>query len=236
VDSVSNILGGGLEDFNDFGSLGQDTGFAGGFSPISGGRSVLTLNTFVNGASNDVAGNYTFAAYPFTSNGVTGIQLLEIDNSANIGFNGVTQGAAFVQTSTTLAATQGYGLDLSAINTNAGGTPFEEDDIAEFVTTSSGFNGLVDVNDEGSTFNPQTLNGSYSAGGAGYTATTTNFANFNIYVVNGSTFLILETDSNQIGIGIFELQGAAGSPGTPQPAISMLHAPVSPHAGLRSKR
>jgi hypothetical protein len=236
LDANSNVAAGGIEDFNDLGVLGQDTSFAGGFSPISGGRSLLSLTTFVNGAANDIGGTYTFAAYPFTSNGVTGIQLLEIDSSATIGFNGVTQGAAFVQTSTTLAATQGYGLNLSAINTNAGGTPFEEDDIAEFVTTSSAFTGLVDVNDEGSTFSPQTLNGNYSAGGAGYTATTTNFANFNIYVVNGSTFLILEIDNNQIGAGIFELQNASGIPGAAQPAISILHAPASPHAALRRKQ
>jgi len=241
IDANSNVLAGGLEDFNDGIIVGQDATFGGGFSPISGGRSVLTLTTFVNGAANAVAGTYTFAAYPFTSNGVTGIQLLEIDNSATIGFNGVTQGAAFVQTSTTLAATQGYGFDLSAINIGGITGAFEEDDIAEFVTSSSGFTGLVDINDEGSFSNPQTLSGTYTAAGTGrYTATTTEhgnpFVGYTFYVVNGSTYLVLETDNNQIGLGIFELQSAAGSPGTAQPAISPLRAPVSPHAGLRRKQ
>jgi hypothetical protein len=242
TDANSNVLTGGVEDFNDNGlQVAQDTSFGGGFSPISGGRSVLTLTTFVNGAANDVSGTYTFAAYPFTSNGVTGIQLLEIDNSATIGFNGVTQGAAFVQTSTTLAATQGYGFDLSAINVGGITGAFEEDDIAEFVTSSSGFTGLVDINDEGSFSNPQTFSGTYTAGGTGrYTATTTEhgnpFVGYAFYVVNGSTFLVLETDNNQIGLGIFEEQSAAGSPGTAQPGISMLRAPVSPHPGLRRKQ
>ncbi len=235
VDANSNVLGGGFEDYNDGGAVNQDTSFGGGFSAISGGRSVLTLTSFVNGAANDVAGTYTFAAYPFTSNGVAGIQLMEIDSSV---VNGVTSGAAFVQTSTAQPGNQGYGLDLSAINIGNGpGSFFEEDDIAEFVSSSGGFNGIVDINDEGSLSFDQSLSGSYPAAGSATTTEHGNtFVSYNFYPVNATTFLLLEIDGNQVGTGIFEQQNASGSPGAAQPGISMLHTMVVPHAAMRHKK
>jgi len=237
LDANSAISAGGVEDYNDNGIINQSTTITGGFSAISGGRSTLTLTGFVNGAANDVASTYTFAAYPFTSNGVSGVELLEIDSSGAIGFNGVTVGTTFVQTSTSIAASQGYGLNLSGINITNGVTAFfEEDDIAEFTTTSTGFAGIVDLNDEGTTTFDQSLSGSYTApsGGRG-TFTTSNFVNGNFYAVNGSTLLVLETDSNQIGLGIFEQQGGSGIPGAVQSSSVSVLRPVSPH-GFLSRR
>jgi hypothetical protein len=197
--NAGGIVTTGLEDVNDGGSPFQSTTVSGTVAALAGGRSVLTLSNFINGGLNGALASYAFAAYPFTSNGVTGLQLLEIDGA------GVTSGAAFVQTGTTLAGSQGYGLNLSAFN----GGGFEEDDIAEFTTTSSGFSGLLDFNQQGSTGFQQPLNGSYTAAdstGRG-TFTTTKFFNGNFYVVDSSTLLILETDNNQVGLGVVELQG-----------------------------
>jgi hypothetical protein len=226
----------GAEDFNDAGIIdATPVAFSGGFSALTGGRSQLSVATFVNGAANDVAGSYLFAAYPFSSNGVTGVQLMEIDGL-------VTSGVAYVQSSTTLAPSQGYGLNLSAVNvSNGAGGFYEEDDIAEFQATSTAFTpGIVDINDATvGTLYKQTFNGTYaSVTGGEYTATTTEqgnaFVNFNFYAVNGSTFLLLETDAGQIGTGIFELQNASTSPGA-EPGISMVRASsVSAHA-LRRK-
>ncbi len=100
----------GLEDFNDGVSVSQANSVTGNISGVSGGRSVLSLSGFVNGAPNNIPGNYRFAAYPFTfgGGGGSGMQLLEIDGL------GITSGAAYAQTSATLAASQGYGLNLSA--------------------------------------------------------------------------------------------------------------------------
>ena len=225
----SAVSGGGVEDFNDGGTVGQDTSFGGGFAPLSGGRSVLNLTAFANGGANDVPGTYAFAAYPFSSNGVSGVALLEIDGL------GVTSGAAFLQTTTTLAASQGYGLNLSAINLGTGSGEFEEDDIAEFTTASGTYTGIVDLNDEGTLTLGKALTGAYQTGGTGrYTATTTNYFNYDIYVVNSSTYLIMETDADQIGTGILELQNASASPGS-QPGISMLRSAVRAHAALRHK-
>ena len=112
----------GLEDFIDgAGSVNQVHSVSGSFSVVSGGRSVLSLSGFVNGAAN-TPGNYTFAAYPFTfSGGGTGIQLLEIDGL------GITSGAAYAQTSTSLAASQVYGLNLSALNLNEVEKPISQE-------------------------------------------------------------------------------------------------------------
>lgn len=233
LDANSNVTTGGTEDFNDGGVVGADSSFAGGFSPISAGRSVLTLTGFVNSATNQIAGSYTFAAYPFTSNGVTGLQLLEIDNGL-----GVTSGSAYVQTGTSLATSQGYGLNLSAIDLGNGSGEFEEDDIAEFSTTSSGFSGKIDYNDgaAGGLTQGQSLSGSYTASGptGRYTVTTTNAPNFNLYAVNGSTFLLLETDSNQIGTGVVELQNASGSVSS-EPGVTMHRSTAGSHPLLRRR-
>lgn len=237
--SSGGTITAGMEDFNDGGNVDAAPVTVGGsFGPLTGGRSVLSLTGFVNGAANDVPGNYTFAAYPFTSNGVTGVQLLEIDSGIT---NAITAGTAFLQTSTSLAASQGYGFSLSAINAGNGTGAFEEDDIAEFTTTGSGFTGIVDINDEGglsfdqafssSTYNPP------DSSGRGTAITTEHgnaFVSYNFYVVNGSTVLLLETDSNQIGTGIFELQNGSGSPGA-QPGISMFRPAVPAHAAMRHK-
>jgi hypothetical protein len=229
-------VAGGAEDFNDTGLIDSaPVIFSGGFSALTGGRSQLNVASFVNGAANDVPGNYLFAAYPFSSNGVTGVQLMEIDG-------GITSGVAYVQSGTTLAASQGYGLNLSAINvSNGAGGFFEEDDIAEFQATSTAFTpGIVDINDvtQGTSYK-QSFSGTYANVATGeYTATTTEagnaFVNFNFYAVNASTFLLLEIDPGQIGTGIFELQNASTSPGA-EPGISMVRASsVQAHA-LRRK-
>jgi hypothetical protein len=221
VSSSATIVA-GVEDFNDGGTLGTGTSVGGSFSALAGGRSVLQVTGFVNGA-NGATGTYNFAAYPFVSNGITGIQLLDIDTGL------VTSGVAYAQSATSVVASQGYALNLSALN--FGGTSiFEEDDTAEFTTTSSGFTGVVDLNDESSLAFKQALSGTYSVDGTGRgTAAAPNFFNFNFYVVNSSTALLLETDQTQVGTGVFELQGNGASPGAIKAPGSLLRAPVSPH-------
>jgi hypothetical protein len=147
------------------------------------------------------------------SGGDTGIELLEIDGL------GITSGAAYAQTSTSLAASQGYGLNFTGLNSNIVVktiAQLEEDDIAQFTTTTSGFSGFVDLHTNNMLTFDKALTGSFPAAvdsnGRG-TATTTYF-DFDFYVVNSSTFLLLVTDQ-QVGTGTFELQNPAGSPGTP---------------------
>jgi hypothetical protein len=238
LDGNSNVTSGALEDFNDNGTVGLGGSFGGGFSALAGGRSVLTLTGFQNGSTNDIAGTYVFAAYPFTSNGVTGMELLEIDGL------GVTSGTAYVQTGTDFAASQGYGLNVSAVNTSqiSSGSEFEEDDIAEFTATSStAFSGIEDVSDEGiSFFYDQSLSGAIAAGPTGEFAVTINANNnfnlftFNLYAVNDSTFLVLETDGAQIGTGVVEIQNSSATPGG-EPGIIHPQARPGAHVALRRR-
>ncbi|MGA7929666.1 MAG: hypothetical protein WCA20_27195 [Candidatus Sulfotelmatobacter sp.] len=222
----SGTITAGLEDFNDALTVGLGQGISGGgFSALSGGRSTLNLTGFVNGAASDLAGSYTFAAYPFTYTGGTGIQLLEIDGL------GITSGAAYPQSSTTLAAPpQGYGFNLTGINPNG-----EEDDIAEFVTSSSGFNGIADLNDDAVLSPGKALSATYVApDGNGEGSATTNYWAFNFYVVNPTTYILLETDASQVGMGTFEQQSNS-SGGAVQSVVSMLRPPVRPHSALKRR-
>jgi hypothetical protein len=225
--NTGGTISAGLEDFNDALTVGQGLGISGGgFSTLSGGRSTLSLNGFVNGAASDLAGNYNFAAYPFTYSGGTGIQLLEIDNL------GITSGAAYPQSSTALAAPpQGYGLNLTGANPNG-----EEDDIAEFTTTTNGFSGIVDLNDDTVLSSGKALSATYVApDGNGRGSATTNYWEFNFYVVNPTTYILLETDTSQVGQGIFEQQGSS-SGATVQSVASILRPAVRLHSPLKRRQ
>jgi len=198
----------GVEDYNDGGTTGTASTVTGGFSALSGGRALLTLNGIENGGNSGTLGNYTFAAYPSSG----GTILLEVD-----GF-GITSGSALVQSNTTFGASSGYAVNLSAVNTSS-----EEDDIAEFTSTSSGFSGLIDLNDEGTLNFDQRLSGSYQtvSGPFGRYSLTSNAFNGNFYTVDGSTVLFLEMDNNQVGTAIFETQSA------PSAAANLVHASVA---------
>jgi len=220
----SGTISAGLEDFNDGGNVNTATAVGGSVAPVTGGRSVFSLTGFVNGAASDVPGTYTFAAYPFTAGGLNGIQLLEIDNG------GITSGTAYAQAATTLGS-QGFGLNLTGFNS------VEEDDIAEFTTTSSGFSGIVDLNDDGATtFDKGISTSNFTAPDSnGRGQAVTNFFSFNFYTVNSGTYLILEVDTTQVGLGTFEVQSGAGASSAAQPAASLMR-PVMHAHGARSKQ
>jgi len=198
----------GLEDYNDAGSIGQVTGFGGSFTPFSGGRTELTLNGIYNGVSG-VSSNVIFAAYPSSG----GIQLLEIGSPGSGSPGGlITGGFALSQGSVGTLAAQGYGLNLSAVNSQS-----EEDDIAEFVVNSSNaYNGAEDINDDGTLTSAARFDGTVTsnsaAPGYGAAASSSGQINFNYYLANGgSTALILETDTNQLGVGSFDLQSSSAA-------------------------
>lgn len=216
--NATGTISAGLEDFNDAGNVGQSTSVGGSIAAVTGGRSQFTISGFVNGAPSDVGGTYTFAAYPFTFSGGTGVQLLEIDDG------GITSGVAFGQTATTLAASQGFGLNLTGFNS------VEEDDIAEFTTTSTGFSGILDQNDDSNPLNfDKALTGSFPTGvdSNGRGTASTNYFNFDFYVVNNSTCILLEVDTTQVGLGTFEEQSGTAAAAAARPAASLLR-PITP--------
>lgn len=210
---------GGLEDVNSNGAVSSaQVPFSGtpSIGPFGfGGRATVNLTGFVPATQ--------WVVYPSSG----GLLMLETDSAS------VTLGAAYAQTGTSLPATQGYGLNLTAFNL----VGFEEDDIAEFTTTSTGFSGIVDVNDEASlTFN-KSLSGNYNPLASGRSTATTNFFNYTFYAVNNSTFLLLETDTNQVGVGTFELQNSAsaGAAAALHPQRSMVLPAGKFHPAFRHK-
>jgi hypothetical protein len=238
--AVSN----GIQDANIFGTLATAPSVGGDYTSV-GARTSLTLSGIYNVITSDqepVTGTFGFAAYPFNG----GVFLLEADN-----LGGIEAGAAYPQTSTSLAASQGYGMNLTGVNSTG-----EVDIIAEFVTNSSGgfSSGLYDANDATILIPNAQLNGSSST-----PATYTNNANGRgiilfpdlqvnsnsvvdslsliSYAVNDSTLLLLENDTDQGAIGILQLQDATGSGGAIRPAtFSMVRPAARAHGDLRKKK
>lgn len=222
----TNLITGGLEDINDAGYVAQSPSVTGNFTS-SGPRSTLTLEGIYDGylaGDSPVAGNYTFAAYPYKG----GIALLEIDNGAGNSL-GISGGSAFVQTATSLSSGQGYALNLTGAN--AAG---EADMIAEFTTSGDSASGIYDVNNLGFLVFDASLGGdgvySGSANGTGtmqfpYLQTTGNSyigaLDLDYFVIDGSSAILLETDSYQTAAGSLILQN--GSSGAPPALFRQLH-------------
>ena len=197
----------------------------------TGGRVVITLTQSIPAT--------TITVYPSS----VGLVMLETDTNA------VSLGVAYPQTNgAALATSQGYAFDLSAVNFSNGiSSAVEEDDIGQFNTTSStAYNGEVYINDEGSTNAPQTWDGTISGNAVTTTAGGSGFVSFNFYPITNSQFLVLETDGNQIGTGIFFAQTSPSSAVTAATATRALptfavHPLVRPHLGrtrgsLRTKQ
>jgi hypothetical protein len=205
----SSTISSGSEDYNDGGVTDQTPlAFSGALSGANG-RYVVQLNGFENGV-NGAVGSFAFAAYP----SVGGIQLVEIDG------NGVTSGVGFSQTSTALAANEGYGFGLTAVNQSS-----REDDIAEFTTTSTAFSGAIDYNDQGLSLSfRQPLNGTYTpdapATGAGVFTANAFFGVY--YTVDSSNALFIELDSTQLGLGAFQTQNAGAKSNLASAHLAMI--------------
>lgn len=222
IDGVSAISR-GSEDVNNNGNvLSAALSFSGSYAAAGsvGGRTLFNLTSFT--------GATQLVAYPTAS---AGIQILEIDNG------GLLDGVAIPQTAgATLTASQGYGLGLAAINIGSLSGAFEEDDIAEFTATSSGFNGLIDVNDEGSLNFDQKLSGSFApdSPATGRGVLTSNAFNGVFYTVDSSTALFLETDTNQVGSGSLQLQTPGSSSAAAATRMTVIH--LTPSARLAWRR
>ncbi len=193
TDGNGNVSSTSNEDINDGGAVTTAIGFAGLYTAVVNGRSTMTLTGFNNAS---LSSTTTFAAYPTTN----GLQLLEIDTS------GVTSGVATSQSSTTLASGQTYGLNLTGANTNG-----QEDDIAQFTNTSGSLSGLVDFNDQGNLTPAQVFAGTYAADSTNTGRGQVSSSAFNLisYVVDNSTTVFIEQDTNQVGVGVFQSQNAS---------------------------
>ena len=197
-DGVSAITT-GSEDLNDGGQVDFGTNpavpqtFSGTFTATGGGRFQVTLATFDGGTS--------FAAYPSSN----GILLQEIDAGAG---SGATSGVALLQTSgAAIAASQGYGMDLTGVDVFNGP---EVDEIAEFNATSTAMTGFIDENDLTISLGTANLSGAYTplSNGTGSATFNAGLAGMFYYSADTSTSLFISTDSTIVGLGTIEAQTA----------------------------
>lgn len=213
TDSTNDITSASTEDINEDSAV-NSTSFSGSYTAAGTGR--FTLGNF-----SGFAGGTSYAAYPSSG----GLLLLEIDDAGSM------EGAASnPQTTTSLAASQGYGLNLTGENLSAG---VEVDDIAEFVASSSNCTdaagntvtgntvaGLIDENSSQGSVSGTVFCGNYSAPDSnGRGQIVVNNANtlnggegLTFYTVDGTTFPFIETDTGQVSAGVFIAQSSGASP------------------------
>jgi hypothetical protein len=221
----------GLEDVNNSGDVPPQLNFTGtlnaGASGPTGGRTVVTLNGFFPAIQ--------WVLYPSSG----GLLMLEIDQAS------VTNGVAYAQQNgAAIASGQNYGFNLGAFNISPESEYFEND-IAQFLTTSTTFSGTIDISDNygpglGVSLGSAGFAGNYAAAAPGngrYQATTTvnggGYVSFDFYAVSNDQFLLLETDSIQIGGGLFQLQSAP-SGSVAQSHIALAH-PIVLRPGAKSR-
>lgn len=227
TDGNGNLKSDSVEDINDGGTaIEVSSGISGTYIPLANGRSVLTMNGFVNGGGGLGCTNCQFVVYPSSG----GLQMMEIDNG------GSTNGVAYAQTATSLAASQGYGMNLSGANLNAGA---EEDDIAEFTNNSGTFTGLIDFNDQGSSLSSgQKFSSTYLAdstvSGRGMVTAGSNSYDLVTYVVDSSTVVLLPIDNTLVGLGSFALQNSSAKANAAISHLAVLR--VKPGAKSMLKR
>jgi hypothetical protein len=232
-------LSAGLEDYNDAGTLATLQNLNGSCTTLTDGRCSLTLTGFSNGTS---APSHVFAAYPSSG----GIQLLEVDGL------GLLQGAAFAQSATALTTSGNYGLNISGVNSDGEGDVGEVDDIAQFIVNgatgnSTDIKGKLDENSllnglvTGSTLAGSNAPDSPAEGRGTISVSANNPATFlggltlQYYVVDSSTVLTIEVDSQQLAVGTFQLQNSGASAGVAQSRILSL-AHVHAHAGAAKRK
>jgi hypothetical protein len=238
TDGNGNITNSSTEDINNTGSVSSSfINFSATYT--AGGTGRYTLGSF-----SGFIGATELAAYPSSG----GLLLLEIDT------NGTLAGAAYQQTAgATLAASQGYAMNLSGVNLGAAtGQSAEVDDIAEFATASSGgtLSGVTDEN-----FAPGSmpnyglaLSGTYAApdangrgqlsANAGNSSNTTLNGGFGItyYAVDGTIFPFIESDSGQVAVGVFLKQNSSASSSAAAKIAHPFFVPSLMHAQTRMKR
>jgi hypothetical protein len=247
TDGAGNITTSSSEDINEGGSVVSTApeSFSGTYTnsgSLITARSTLTLTGFTGGTE--------YVAYPYAiSSSSQGLLLLEIDSG------GIMVGGASVQTSgATLAASQGYGLNLSGLNLGgATGSDEEVDDIAEFTTVSGGtLTGIIDENYApggvpvlGIALSNTAYSSLDSQGRYGITATAANnntgtlnggFA-LTAYAVDGTTFPFIESDSGQVATGVFVLQSPSSSSSSVAHSHAFVVRPlIRPHGDWQKKK
>ena len=114
-----------------------------------------------------------------------------------------------------------------------------EDDVAQFTNNNGVFNGVIDINDQGTTSFRNTFSGNYSAdatiAGRGVVDQTTNAPVLTTYVIDSSTAVAVSADSGFVGLGALVAQDASAKSNVVASHLSLLRIKPSAHASARKK-
>jgi hypothetical protein len=182
----AGVVTGGVEDFNDAGTVTTNIGLTGSYSIAPSGRGTLTITS--------TAGTSNFVIYPSSG----GVLALQTD------FRFVTTGAALAQQAAPFSAASfsgTYGMNFTGVTT-AG----ELDSIAQFTSDgASKLNGIIDLNNNGVITFGQPLSGSFTVSSNGRTVmplqTSLGTQNMAVYLVDGTRALFVELDPNLVAAG-----------------------------------
>jgi hypothetical protein len=193
TDGAGNVLGTSVTDINNGGTVFPAAATTGTYA-VSGGRGTMTLNGGF--------GTVNLVFYPSSG----GLLLLQVSTTI------LSSGTALQQSGGPFSNSSlngGFGLNLTGADLVAGA---EVDGIAQFNTTGTGtLSGAFDFNDGGVLSNSLALNGTYSISSNGRgtgTLTPSSLGTFTItyYVVSSSRVLFVETDVNQVSVGVIAAQ------------------------------
>ena len=182
----AGVVTGGVEDFNDAGTVTTNIGLTGSYSIAPSGRGSLTITS--------TAGTSNFVIYPSSG----GVLVLQTD------FRFVTTGAALAQQAGSFSPgslSGTYGMNFTGVTT-AG----ELDSIAQFTADgASRLTGIIDLNNNGVITFGQPLSGSFTVSANGRTVmplqTPLGTQNMAVYLVDGTRALFVELDANLVAAG-----------------------------------
>jgi hypothetical protein len=193
TDGAGNVLGTSVTDINNGGTV-FPAGATTGTYAVSGGRGTMTLT--------GAFGTVNLVFYPSSG----GLLLLQVSPTI------LSSGTALQQSGGPFSngsLNGGFGLNLTGADLVAGA---EVDGIAQFNTTGTGtLSGAFDFNDGGVLSNSLALNGTYSISSNGRGTGTLSPSSLpaltiTYYVVSSSRALFMETDANQVSVGVIALQ------------------------------
>ncbi len=192
---AGTILNTSVEDADNGVTLASATpSTVSGTYSVAGGRGTMQINGGLQ--------TLNLVFYPSTG----GLLMLDVDNNLVVSGTALAQsGAPFSNSS----LNGSFGLNLTGVDLAAG---TEVDGIAQFTTTGTGsLSGAFDFNDGGNLFNSLALNGNYAVNSNGRALATlrpSTLGTFNVffYMASDSRVLFIESDVNQVSVGVFVLQ------------------------------
>ena len=217
--SSTSISTGGAMDINNAGPSQSNNPITSGSYANSTGSGIVPARYLLSLTNNK--GSNQFAAYTFTSGGQTGAEIIEIDNNNSNGVQGAS-GIAYQQGSLSTSPQGTYALNLTGDGFAKSSGTFEQDLTGQLILTtgSTAIGGTLDFNNPATNGSPfsglpvstTSMITTAASNGRGTMLVKTTAgglpATFNLvyYIVNPTTVLLFDSDSNRVANGVLSLQ------------------------------